>query len=34
MSNTVIKIEHLSKMYQLGVINNGVLLGIFKAGGH
>ena len=25
MSNTVIKIEHLSKMYQLGVINNGVL---------
>lgn len=25
MSNTVIKIEHLSKMYQLGVINNGTL---------
>ncbi|UTC92817.1 ABC transporter ATP-binding protein [Treponema denticola] len=25
MSNTVIKIEHLSKMYQLGVINNGAL---------
>lgn len=25
MSNTVIKIEYLSKMYKLGVINNGVL---------
>ena len=25
MSNTVIKIEHLSKMYKLGVINNGAL---------
>ena len=25
MSNTVIKIEHLSKMYKLGVINNGTL---------
>ena len=25
MSNTVIKIENLSKMYKLGVINNGAL---------
>ncbi|UTC76297.1 ABC transporter ATP-binding protein [Treponema sp. OMZ 792] len=25
MSNTVIKIEHLSKMYKLGIINNGAL---------
>jgi len=25
MSSTAIKVEHLSKMYRLGVINNGTL---------
>jgi len=31
MPNTAIQIDHLSKMYRLGVINNGTLfLGIFK----